>query len=214
MAAGPPPASPRRSTSSSWSQVSFQFTIFSTGKEIEKPMTIHNVVKNWTCISWLWNNISSVLRLLKTFSKLLLRFCISYYVSTQDQEQVLSFPRIFKLQDFCMLQCSICRDLLLLQLHCEPITLLADVKEVPAGLHWAEDSGDGEAAGKEDLHRGEDGGDGEAADAGAPLHQWWPATAMRSVQGSPSIMGECSSVAGCQSNAYNSVNKVDIFFLI
>ena len=110
------------------------------------------------------------MRLLKTFSKLLLRFCISYYVSTQDQEQVLSFPRIFKLQDFRMLQCSICRDLLLLQLHCEPITLLADVKEVPAGLHWAEDSGDGEAAGKEDLHRGEDGGDGEAADAGAPLH--------------------------------------------
>ena len=69
-----------------------------------------------------------------------------------------------------MLQCSIFRDLLLLQLHCEPITLLADVEEVPAGLHWAEDSGDGEAAGNKDLHRDEDRGDAEAADAGAPLH--------------------------------------------
>ena len=52
-----------------------------------------------------------------------------------------------------MLQCAIFRDILLLQLHREPITLLADVEEVPAG-----------------LHRAEDGGDGEAADAGAPLH--------------------------------------------
>ena len=69
-----------------------------------------------------------------------------------------------------MLQCSIFRDLLLLQLHCEPITLLADVEEVPAGLHWAEDKGDSEAAGKDELHRAEDGGDAEAADAGAPLH--------------------------------------------
>ena len=69
-----------------------------------------------------------------------------------------------------MLQCSIFRDLLLLQLHCEPITLLADVEEVSAGLHRAEDSGDGEAAGNKDLHRDEDRGDAEAADAGAPLH--------------------------------------------
>ena len=69
-----------------------------------------------------------------------------------------------------MLQCAIFRDILLLQLHREPITLLADVEEVPAGLHRAEDSGDGEAAGKEELHRAEDGGAAEAADAGAPLH--------------------------------------------
>ena len=64
---------------------------------------------------------------------------------------------------------AIFRDLLLLQLHCEPIALLADVEEIPAGLHWAENSGDGEAAGNEDLHRAEDSGDAEAAEAGAPL---------------------------------------------
>ena len=69
-----------------------------------------------------------------------------------------------------MLKCAIFRDILLLQLHCEPITLLADVEEVSAGLHRAEDSGDGEAAGKEDLDWAEDSGDAEAADAGAPLH--------------------------------------------